>query len=153
MRYWCRCRAGELNVRRLALRRRSDVRVINVLDDADDMIAPLRALTADSDHLAADRGRWLMRLVEHLQAQGSESAVCAMLLGDGRLLMYPTQPDPHSVWIEVELPEQDPAHRLLAPRYSWQVKHGQAGLLHSAAGSEPAEVERVITEAFGWPGR
>ena len=70
------------------------MRVINVLDDGDDMVGPLRVLAAGPDPRAAARCRWLLGLVEHLQAGGAGPALCAMLIAGDRLLLYPDHPSP-----------------------------------------------------------
>ena len=125
--------------------------VVNVLDlEGDDIVAPLQSLANDTDPMVAARGTMLLELVRYLHSRGSKFETCAMVLPDERLMLYLSRPDVRSVWIEVELPEQDPAQRIKMARYVWRVTDRVGSTIDNGFGREPAAVERAIMQAFGW---
>jgi hypothetical protein len=125
--------------------------VVNVLDlEGDDIVAPLQSLADDTDPMVAARGTMLLELVRYLHSRGSKFEACAMLLPGEQLMLYPSPSGIATAWIEVELPEQDPAQRIKVARYVWRVTDRVGSAINNGSAREPATVERVIMQAFGW---
>jgi hypothetical protein len=128
------------------------MRIVNVMDlEADDIVSPLRALSADPDRLAAARGRMLLDLVEYLHAQGPAPRACGHLLLD-ELILFPAHPSRKvSVRVWADWPDYGPARDgLPVMHYRLQVQRPGSHLSWDERAATPAEAERVIWQAFGW---
>jgi hypothetical protein len=129
------------------------MRIINLEDrEAQDIEAPLRSLASSHDRLEAFKGRKLLELVRHLQAQGPAPEVIGRLWWRQQLLLTPrstTNRAAVTVWIDWRdyAPVRD---GLPEAHYRLQIRRGNAALSQDARAATPEEVERIIWEAFGW---
>ncbi|MGL4424312.1 MAG: hypothetical protein ACRCZF_26895 [Gemmataceae bacterium] len=128
------------------------MRIINLLNsEADDFIASLRTLAADSNWLAAARGRMLLELVEYLLAQGPTPQALGLLLQDKLMLIPAHSSRDVSVHVWVDLPDYGPARDgLPVMHYRLQVHRPGSHLSQDERVSTPAQVERFLWQVFGW---
>jgi hypothetical protein len=116
-----------------------------------DIELPLVKMAASTDPLEARKGSRLLELVQYLQAQGDAPAAggCFRL---GRLWLVSSDPA-NKVSITVWLDWQDygPLREALPEmHYRLQIQRPDTKLSTDARVANPAEVEQIIWQAFGW---
>ena len=127
------------------------MRLHNLMATGNPDIKPtIRHLAADANPLAARKGRMLLELVSHLEAQGSAPAVFAYLSGEE---LWLTPANRHSrTWVHVEVDWRDygPVRDGYTEMYyRLSVRRGGASLSREERSGDLSEVERAISEAFG----
>ncbi len=127
------------------------MRIIKLLDrDSQDIEVPLLQMTNSGDRLEAFRGRKLLELVRHLQAQGPAPTASGNLrLGELWVAPYNVT-DRVLVKIWVDWYDFSPLqYGLPEAHYRMQIKPAKGLVTRDARATSVPEAEQIILEAFG----
>ena len=127
------------------------MRIINLLDDSEDIEPPLREIAASTDRLQARAGQMLLELVRYLQAQGVTPEVHGMVSTNELWLNSPNPLRKGSLKIWPDCKDYAPLiNGIPEMHYRIEIHRAETKLSSDARTSSLTEVARIIDEAFGW---